>query len=60
MKNKIIIALVAAAGTALIISLLKRSKINKNIAQPSLPQKSHHRTDVFAHAKNHEVHSLQK
>ncbi len=53
MKNKIIIAAAAAAGTALIISLVKRMKASKRISQPIPSQKSRHLTDVFAHAKNH-------
>jgi hypothetical protein len=53
MKNKIIIAAAVAAATALIISLVKRMKVGKRILQPIPLQKSRHRTDVFAHAKNH-------
>jgi len=53
MKNKIIIAAAAAVGTALIITLVKRRNANKHISDPIPSQKSHHLTDVFAHAKNH-------
>ena len=52
MNNKIMIAAAAVAGTALIISLIKRMKGSKQIFEPIPSQKSRHRTDVFAHAKN--------
>jgi hypothetical protein len=55
MKNKILIAAAAAAGAALVTYLIRRAGTNSYSQTPqSIPAKrSHHLTNVFAHAKNH-------
>ena len=53
MKTKLIIAAATVAGAFLVTYLMKKKKSNKRIAEPVPVKKSHHLTDVFAHAKNH-------
>ena len=52
MKKKIMIAAAAAAGAALILTFVKRKIAGKEISKIPASQRSHHLTDVFAHAKN--------
>ena len=55
MKSKLIIAGGAAllAGAALITYLMKKNKPVKQVREYQPLKKTHHLTDVFAHAKNH-------
>ncbi len=53
MKTKLIIAAATVAGALLIQYFLKKAHAAEQIA-PAVPlKKSHHLTNVFAHAKNH-------
>lgn len=55
MKSKLIIAGTSAilAGAVLITYLMKRNKSVKQVGEYLPFKKSHHLTNVFAHAKNH-------
>lgn len=55
MKSKLIIAGTSAilAGAVLITFLMKRNKSVKQVGEYLPFKKSHHLTNVFAHAKNH-------
>ena len=53
MKTKVIIAAATVAGALLVTYLMKKKQASKLIADEVPLKKSHHLTDVFAHAKNH-------
>ena len=53
MKNKLIMAAASIAGALLVTYLLRKNESSKEIADIAPVKKSHHLTDVFAHAKNY-------
>jgi len=54
MKTSLILAAAATFASALVVTyLLKRKQSHKQLAEMLPLKKSHHLTDVFAHAKNH-------
>ncbi len=55
MKTKLLIAAATVAGALVATYLMKKKQLNKMVADVAPPKKSHHLTDVFAHAKQHVV-----
>ena len=53
MKTKILIAATVAAAAALVAYLVKSSGTNNDSPKTTPVKRSHHLTNVFAHAKNH-------
>ncbi len=52
MKNKILIGTAVLAAATLVAYFVRRRRVNKGDLQAVSPRKSHHTTEVFAHAKN--------
>ena len=53
MKTTLIIAAATLVGTLLVKYLMKTREAEKEILDTVPVKRSHHVTDVFAHAKNH-------
>ncbi len=53
MKTKLIIAAATVAGALVAAYFMKKRETGNQIVEPIPVKKSHHLTDVFAHAKNH-------
>jgi len=55
MKNKLIMAAATIAGALLVTYLFWNKESGKPISETAPVKKSHHLTDVFAHAKNYYI-----
>jgi hypothetical protein len=53
MKTKLVIAAATVAGALLVKYFMNRVEAARQHAIVVPPKKTHHLTDVFAHAKNH-------
>ena len=53
MKTTLIVAAATLAGVVLVKLLMNKKEAIEQMADPATVKRSHHLTDVFAHAKNH-------
>lgn len=53
MKTTLIITAAAVAGTLLVKYLMSNKEAARQVPEPVPLKKSHHRTEVFAHAKKY-------
>lgn len=56
MKTKLVIAAATVAGALLIKYFMNKVEASQQPVQSAPPRKTHHLTDVFAHAKTHAAH----
>lgn len=56
MKTTLVIAAATVAGALLVKYFISKAEAAQQPAPAMPPKKTHHLTDVFAHAKNHVDH----